>query len=81
MKLPEQVDIMKLVQPALKAGIALNPGPEWACEGTDSRSRLRLCFGLTSKQEIREGVAELARVCYEETGIPVRSANIQRPPR
>jgi 2-aminoadipate transaminase len=81
MKLPEQVDIMKLVQPALKAGIALNPGPEWACEGTDSRSRLRLCFGLTSKQEIREGVAELARVCYEETGIPVRSANVQRPPR
>lgn len=81
MKLPDQVDIMKLVQPAAAAGIALNPGPEWACDGADSRSRLRLCFALTSKEEIREGVAELARVCYEQTGIPVRSANVQRTPR
>ena len=78
MKLPDQVDIMKLVKPAADAGIALNPGPEWACEGADSRSRLRLCFALTSKEEIRAGVAELARVCYEQTGIPVRSANVQR---
>jgi 2-aminoadipate transaminase len=78
MKLPEEVDIMKLVQPAAKAGIALNPGPEWACEGADSKSRLRLCFALTTKDEIRAGVAELARVCHEETGIPVRSGNVAR---
>jgi 2-aminoadipate transaminase len=78
MKLPDQVDIMKLAQPAARAGIALNPGPEWAVEGADSRSRLRLCFALTTKEEIRAGVAELARVCYEEFGIPVRSGNVQR---
>jgi 2-aminoadipate transaminase len=80
MKLPDEVDIMKLVKPAADAGIALNPGPEWAVEGADSKSRLRLCFALTSKQEIRDGVAALAKVCYEQTGIPPRSGNVQNRP-
>jgi 2-aminoadipate transaminase len=71
---------MKLVKPAADAGIAINPGPEWSVEAEPARSRLRLCFALTSKEEIRAGVAEFARVCYEETGIPVRSANIPRAP-
>ena len=78
MKLPDEVDIMKLVKPAADAGIALNPGPEWAVEGADSKSRLRLCFALTSQQEIRDGVAALAKVCYEQTGIPARSGNVRR---
>ena len=70
MKLPDEVDVRKLVQPALAAGIAFNPGPEWAVDGEAAKSRLRLCFGLTTKQEIREGVAGFARVCYEQFGIP-----------
>ncbi|HEX3953738.1 MAG TPA: PLP-dependent aminotransferase family protein [Stellaceae bacterium] len=78
MKLPDEVDVRKLVQPALKAGVAFNPGPEWAVDGEASKSRLRLCFGLTTKQEIEEGVALFAKVCYEETGIPEQSANIRR---
>jgi 2-aminoadipate transaminase len=78
MKLPDEIDIMKLVKPAADAGIALNPGPEWAIEGADSKSRLRLCFALTTKEEIREGVAALAKVCYEQTGIPAQSGNIRR---
>jgi 2-aminoadipate transaminase len=77
LKLPDQVDTMKLVQPALKAGIAFNPGPEWAVDGAAAKSRLRLCFGLTTKEEIREGVAAFAKVCYEETGIPEQSGNIR----
>ena len=78
MKLPDEIDIMKLVKPAADAGIALNPGPEWAVEGADSKSRLRLCFALTSKEEIREGVAALAKVCHEQTGIPAQSGNVRR---
>ena len=74
---PDQVDTMKLVQPALKAGIAFNPGPEWAVDGAAAKSRLRLCFGLTTKEEIRDGVAAFAKVCYEETGIPEQSGNIR----
>jgi 2-aminoadipate transaminase len=38
---------------------------------------MRLCFALPSKQQIKDGVAALARVCFEQTGIPVRSANVE----
>ena len=39
MKLPDQVDVRKLVTPALNAGIAFNPGPEWAVEMARPRNR------------------------------------------
>jgi 2-aminoadipate transaminase len=78
LKLPDRVDVTKLVAPAAKAGIAFNPGPEWSCNASETKSHLRLCFALSSKDNIREGVAEFARVCFEETGIPERSANIRR---
>lgn len=77
-KLPDSVDVRKLVKPAADAGIQFNPGPEWVCNPEPAKSYMRLCFALTSKQEIRDGVAALAQVCYEQTGIPVRSANVQR---
>ncbi|MGC2416017.1 MAG: PLP-dependent aminotransferase family protein [Stellaceae bacterium] len=77
MKLPDQVDVRTLVKPALDAGIAFNPGPEWAVNGDAAKSRLRLCFGLTTKEEIRQGVAAFARVCYEQTGIPEQSGNVR----
>jgi 2-aminoadipate transaminase len=77
LKLPDQVDVRKLVQPALDAGIAFNPGPEWAVDGEASKSRLRLCFALPTKEEIRDGVAGFARVCYEQFGIPEQSGNIR----
>ncbi len=77
MKLPDAVDVRKLVKPAAEAGIVFNPGPEWACDPDRAASHLRLCFALPSKQQIREGVAELARVCWEQTGIPAQSANVR----
>ena len=77
-KLPDRVDVTKLVAPAAKVGVAFNPGPEWSCNAAETKSHLRLCFALPSKEVIREGVAEFARVCFEETGIPERSANIRR---
>ena len=78
LKFPDGIDVRRLVEPAARAGIAFNPGPEWACDAEGARSHMRLCFALPSKDEIRDGVAALAQVCYEVTGIPVRSANIQR---
>jgi 2-aminoadipate transaminase len=77
-KLPDSVDVRKLVKPAADAGIAFNPGPEWACDADAAKSHLRLCFGLPSPQQIRDGVAAFARVCYEQTGIPAISANVRR---
>ncbi len=77
MKLPNSVDVRTLVKPAADRGIAFNPGPEWACDADAAASHLRLCFALPSKQQIREGVAALARVCWEQTGIPAQSANVR----
>ena len=77
-KLPDEVDVRKLVKPAADAGIVFNSGPEWAVSADNSSACLRLCFAMPSKQVIRDGVAALAQVCYEQTGIPVRSANVQR---
>jgi 2-aminoadipate transaminase len=77
-KLPDSVDVRKLIKPAADAGLVFNAGPDWAVSADNSFNSLRLCFAMPDHQTIRNGVAELARVCYEQTGIPVRSANVQR---
>ena len=77
-KLPDNVDTLKLYQPALKAGVAINPGPEWSVDKAHSKSWMRLCFASPTLDEIREGVAALAEVCRNEFGVPTRSANVAR---
>jgi 2-aminoadipate transaminase len=77
-KLPDNVDTLKLYQAALSAGVSINPGPEWSTDKAYSRSRLRLCFASPSVEQIREGVAVLADVCRREFGVPVRSANVEQ---
>jgi len=69
-KFPEGVDTMKLVTPALKEGIAFNPGPEWSTDPDAARHYLRLCYALPSEQQITEGIAKLAQVFHREAGIP-----------
>jgi 2-aminoadipate transaminase len=78
LKLPDSVDVRQLIGPAADAGIQFNPGPEWACNAEAAKSYVRLCFALPAKQVIRAGIAALAQICFEQTGIPVRSANLQR---
>jgi len=68
-KLPDAVDALKLYQPALAAGVAINPGPEWSVNKAHSRSRIRLCFANLSHEELHQGVAALAEVCRREFGI------------
>jgi 2-aminoadipate transaminase len=77
-KLPDNVDTLKLYQAALAAGVAINPGPEWSTDKAYSTSRLRLCFASPSHDEIREGVAVLAEICRREFGVPARIANVER---
>jgi 2-aminoadipate transaminase len=77
-KLPDNVDTLKLYQAALAAGVSINPGPEWCTDKAYSKSRMRLCFASPSHEEIREGVAVLADVCRREFGVPVRIANVER---
>ncbi len=77
-KLPDNVDTLKLYQAALAAGVAINPGPEWSTDKAHAGSRLRLCFANPSHQQIREGIAVLAEVCRREFGVPARSANVEK---
>ncbi len=77
-KLPDNVDTMKLRDAALAAGVQINPGPEWCHDKAYSKSRMRLCFASPSHQVIKEGIAVLADVCRREFGVPERSGNIER---
>jgi 2-aminoadipate transaminase len=76
-KLPDNVDTLKLYQAALAAGVSINPGPEWSTDKAYAGSRLRLCFASPSVEQIREGVAVLADVCRREFGVPTRIANVE----
>jgi 2-aminoadipate transaminase len=77
-KLPDNVDALKLYQAALAAGVSINPGPEWSTNKAHAGSRLRLCFASPSHEQIREGVALLAEVCRREFGVPSRIANVEK---
>jgi 2-aminoadipate transaminase len=77
-KLPDNVDTMKLYQPALQAGVGINPGPEWSVNKAYAKSRMRLCFASPTHDEIRQGIAALADVCHREFGVPVRISNVTR---
>ncbi|RDV02331.1 PLP-dependent aminotransferase family protein [Undibacter mobilis] len=77
-KLPDNVDSLKLYQAALKEGVAINPGPEWSVDKDHSKSRIRICFASPSHQDIREGIAVLADVCRREFGVPTRSSNVAK---
>ena len=73
--LPDQVNTTQLAAAALKEGIAINPGAEWTVDGSDNRSRMRLCFGHPGEAEISKGVARLAAICHREFGVPKRISN------
>jgi len=77
-KLPDNVDTVKLREAAIAAGVQINPGPEWSIDKAYSKSRMRLCFASPTHDEIRAGIAVLAEVCRKEFGVPARSGNIQR---
>jgi len=77
-KLPSQIDVRKLIQPAGNAGIAFNPGPGWSCSDDPATSHLRLCFALPTAEQIQKGIAELAQICFDQYGIPERGTNVSR---
>jgi 2-aminoadipate transaminase len=75
-KLPDNVDAMRLSQAAQKAGVSINPGPEWSVDQHHAHSRIRICFASPTHQDIRDGIALLADVCRTEFGVPERIANV-----
>ena len=75
-KLPDAVDTQKLAQCALAHGVAINPGSEWSTDGTEAKCWMRLCFASPSGEEIRHGIAILAKVCRDQFGMPTNIANM-----
>ena len=69
-KLPDGVDSRALERPALREGIAFNPGPDWSADPNAAASYIRLCFALPSEAEIWEGVEKLADVFRREGAVP-----------
>lgn len=76
--LPEGVDTDRLYPLALAQGVEINPGSQWSVDGPANTRRMRICFGHPKPETIRAGIAKLADVCFEEFGVPVRSANKAR---
>ena len=74
-RLPPAVDALALAQAAAREGIAINPGPEWSTDAAAAHSSLRICFANAPDEVLREGVARLAAVCQQLTGVPERIAN------
>jgi 2-aminoadipate transaminase len=77
-KFPDSVDTSELTKVANEAGIAVNPGPEWSVHHPEGNRHIRLCYAAPSADDIRAGVSELADVCHDRFGVPVRSANRAR---
>ena len=75
--LPEPVDTSQLAKVAAESGIAINPGIEWSLGSTANRS-MRLCFANATPDNIRQGIAKLAQVCFDEFGLPQFSGNRER---
>ncbi|MEM9010395.1 MAG: PLP-dependent aminotransferase family protein [Pseudomonadota bacterium] len=76
--LPEGVDTDRLYTAALRQGVEINPGSQWTVDGAANKRRMRLCFGHPSIENIQEGIAKLADICFEEFGVPARSRNVVR---
>jgi len=75
---PNIINTNKLYKAALKKGIALNPGSEWVSNPSEGMNKIRLCFANPSDKIIKKGVNRLAKICFQEFGIPNISANIKR---
>ena len=69
-RLPAGVDSRDLVAPALREGIAFNPGPDWSADPDAAAGYIRLCFALPTESEIREGVEKLADVFRAAGALP-----------
>lgn len=62
---PDGTDTDSLSTAAAASGIEFNAGAGWSTDPEWGRSRLRLCFGAHSLDDIRSGVAALAAVYRE----------------
>ncbi|PPR15872.1 MAG: 2-aminoadipate transaminase [Alphaproteobacteria bacterium MarineAlpha9_Bin3] len=75
---PDVINTDHLFKVASEKGIALNPGSEWVSKSENGMNKIRLCFANPTDKVIRDGVRNLAQICFNEFGIPSTRANIKR---
>jgi len=59
---PETVDTDALFHEAAKAGVAFIPGSKFYPSGTEKRNEIRLNFSYAKAEDLRAGVARLAKI-------------------
>ena len=62
LEFPNHINTSTYVDAASALGVQFNPGAEWSADAKWGASRMRLCFGEASIEEIDRGVAALASV-------------------
>ncbi len=67
-KFPEGVDTSVPLDAAKKEGLIYNPGADWAVDPAKGSNYIRICYGLPTEDQIREGVEVLAKVFNQELG-------------
>lgn len=65
MKLPEGIDARELLARAIRARVAYVPGQAFYADGSGG-DHLRLSFGYSTAEQIREGIRRLAKVTRSE---------------
>ncbi len=75
---PDVINTNHLFKVASEKGIALNPGSEWVSKPENGMNKIRLCFANPTDKVIKDGVRNLAQICFNEFGIPSTRANIKR---
>ena len=60
-------------RPALAAGVAINPGPEWSTDKAYAKSRLRLCFAHPSEERSAKASPRSPRSAAASSACPAGS--------
>lgn len=75
---PDIINTDQLFKVASEKGIVLNPGSEWMSKPENGMNKIRLCFANPTDKVIKDGIKNLAQICFNEFGIPITRANLKR---
>jgi len=75
---PDIINTDQLFKVASEKSIVLNPGSEWVSKPENGMNKIRLCFANPTDKVIKDGIKNLAQICFNEFGIPITRANLKR---
>ena len=66
LQMPEEVDLVEILDKALNVDVSYHTGPVFSTDGVSFRNCARLCYGFNTPEEISEGIGRLGRVLEKE---------------